>query len=130
MIRWYRDNGENKHAAARHFGIDRKRLREWLEKDQLRENGVGAAKKKRKMNAGKKLLLLELDRELLDKGGAPKERVACRAVMNKDLCKKAQEIASEIGLPDTFKASPMWLKRWKRSNHISLRCETNDAARR
>ena len=49
VLRWYQDNGANKHSTARNFGIDRKRLREWLEKeDRLRDNGVGAAKKKRK----------------------------------------------------------------------------------
>ena len=53
--------------------------------------------------------------------------MAGRAVTNRDLSKKAQEIAPELGLPDTFKASPMWLKRWKKRNHVSLRCGTNDA---
>ena len=42
--------------------------------------------------------------------------------MNKNLSKKALEVAAELGLPDTFKASPMWVKRWKRRN----RCGTND----
>ena len=66
MLRWYQDNGENKHATARNFGIDRKRLREWLEKeDRLRDNRVGAAKKKRKLNAGKEPLSLELDKAVL-----------------------------------------------------------------
>ena len=123
VISWYRDNGENKHAAARHFGVDRKRLREWLEnEDRLRGNRVGAAKKKRMINAGKEPLSLELDKEVLRY--LEEERVAGRAVMNKDLSKKAQEIAV---LPDTFKASPMWLKRWKKGNRVSLTCGTNDA---
>ena len=66
LLRWYQDNGENKHATARNFGIDRKRLREWLEKaDRLRDNRVGAAKKKRKLNAGKEPLSLELDQAVL-----------------------------------------------------------------
>ena len=59
-------NGENMHATARHFGIDRKCLREWLEKaDRLRDNQVGVAKKKRKLNAGKEPLSLELDQAVL-----------------------------------------------------------------
>lgn len=40
---------------------------------------------------------------------------------------KALECAKELNLPDSFKASPMWLKRWKRRNRVSLRCGTNDA---
>ena len=68
-------NGENKHATARHFGIDWKRLREWLEKeDRLRDNRVGAAKKKRKLNAGKEPLSLELVLRFLEE-----ERVAASA---------------------------------------------------
>ena len=47
--------------------------------------------------------------------------------MNKDLSKKAMDNAAELGLPDTLKASPMWLKRWKRKNRVSLRVGTNDA---
>ena len=66
LLRWYQDNGENKHATTRNFGIDRKRLREWLEKaDRLRDNQVGAAKKKWKLNAGKEPLSLELDQAVL-----------------------------------------------------------------
>ena len=60
LLCWYQDNSENKHATTRNFGIDRKRLREWLEKaDRLRDNRVGAAKKKRKLNAGKEPLSLD-----------------------------------------------------------------------
>ena len=66
LLRWYQDNGENRHPTARNFGIDRKRLREWLEKeDRLRDNRVGAAKKKRKLNPGKEPLSLELDKAVL-----------------------------------------------------------------
>ena len=66
LLRWYQDNGENMRATTRHFGIDRKCLREWLEKaDRLRDNQVGAAKKKRKLNAGKEPLSLELDQAVL-----------------------------------------------------------------
>ena len=66
LLHWYKNNGENKHATARNLGIDRKRLREWLEKeDRLRDNRVGAAKKERKLNAGKEPLSLELDKAVL-----------------------------------------------------------------
>ena len=45
-IQWYHDNGASKRATAMHFGIDRKRIREWVLKDELRELR-GEARKKR-----------------------------------------------------------------------------------
>ena len=39
---------------------------------------------------------------------------------------KALEIAPKLNVPGTFKASCMWLKRWKR---VRLRCPTNDSQR-
>ena len=84
---------------------------------------VGAAKKKRKLNVGRELLSLELDREALQ--FLEKECVASM-LMNKNLCKKAQEIAPEPGLSDTFNASTIQLKRWKRRNKVNLMCGTND----
>ena len=66
LLHWHQDNGENMRATAQHFGIDWKCLREWLEKaDRLRDNQVGVAKKKRKLNAGKDPLSLELDQAVL-----------------------------------------------------------------
>ena len=66
LLHWYQDIGENMRVTTRHFGIDRKCLREWLEKaDRLRDNQVGVAKKKRKLNAGKDPLSLELDQAVL-----------------------------------------------------------------
>ena len=41
------------------------------------------------------------------------ERVAGRPVRNKDLQAKALELAPQLGVPPTFKASSMWMKRWK-----------------
>ena len=126
VISWYKENGENKHETSRRFGIDRKRVREWVDKeDQLRGSRVGAEKKKRKVNGGKPPLSAELDKQVLD--FLIEERVAGRPVMNRDLTRKALQVATELALPDTFKASPMWLKRWKKRNQVSLRCGTNDA---
>ena len=67
---------------------------------------------------------MELDQAVLD--FLEEERVAGRPVMNKDLSKKALEVAAKLGLPDSFKALPMWFKRWKRRNKVSLRCGRHD----
>ena len=67
VVAWYKANGENKHATARQFGLDCKRLREWLEKeDRLRAKGVGVGKKRRKLHEGGKTLSAELDKAVLD----------------------------------------------------------------
>ena len=67
VVAWYKANGETKHATARQFGLDRKRLREWLEKeDRLREKGVGVGKKRRNLHEGGKPLSTELDKAVLD----------------------------------------------------------------
>ena len=68
---------------------------------------------------------MELDLTVLD--FLEDEHIAGRPVMNTDLSKKAMEVAAVLGFPNTFKASPMWVKRWKKRNRVSLRCGTNDA---
>jgi hypothetical protein len=55
------------------------------------------------------------------------ERCAGRSASNKQLMAKALEIAPKLNIPDRFKASCMWLKRWKRRNGVSLQCATNDS---
>ena len=126
VVAWYKANGENKHATARQFGLDRKRLREWLEKeDRLREKGVGVGKKRRKLPEGGKPLSAELDKAVLD--FMLEERIMGRPVTNKDLRRKALECVTELSLPDSFKASPMWLKCWRQRNRVSLRCGAIDA---
>ena len=126
VVAWYKANGENKHATAIQFGLDRKRLREWLEKkDRLREKGVGVGKKRRKLHEGGKTLSAELDKAVID--FMLEERTMGRPVTNKDLRRKALECATEVTLLDSFKASPMCLKCWKQRNRVSLRCGTNDA---
>ena len=66
VVTWYKANEENKHATARQFGLDRKCLREWLEKeDRLRVKGVGIGKKRRKLHEGGTPLSTELDKAVL-----------------------------------------------------------------
>ena len=110
VLKWYHENGENKHTASREFGIDRKCVREWL--DSLLFNRVGLTNKKQKLNAGKDPLSVELDHAVLEY--LLKERAAGRPVSYRDLSAKAIKLALEMTLPDSFKALAMWLKRWKR----------------
>ena len=63
---------QNKHTMARQFRLDSKRLQEYLEnEDRLQENGVGSAKKKRKLHEGGKPLSVGVDKAVLDFMYAP-----------------------------------------------------------
>ena len=106
MLKWYHENGENKHAASREFGIDRKRVREWLDKEgSLLSNRVGSEKKKRKLNAGRDPLSVELDHAVLEY--LLEERAAGRPVSNGDISAKAIELAQEmVGLISPTLISP------------------------
>ena len=55
------------------------------------------------------------------------ERAAGHPVSNKQLMAKALQLAPQMNIPPTFKASSMWLKRWKGRNRVSLQCATNDS---
>ena len=35
VLDWYHNNGKNKNAAAKQFGVDRKRIRDWEMNEQL-----------------------------------------------------------------------------------------------
>ena len=72
VIAWYKTSGKNKHTMARQFQLDSKRLQEYLEnEDRLQENGVGSAKKKRKVHEGGKPLSVDVDKAVLDFVYAP-----------------------------------------------------------
>ena len=55
------------------------------------------------------------------------ERSAGRPVSNKQLIAKALEVAHTSNIPATFKATSMWLKRWKKRQNVCLRFATNDS---
>ena len=128
VLQWYHNNGENKHATAKYFKIDRRNLRTWLEKEADLTKVRGERKKKKKLTA-RKPLSRELDEAVLDY--LMDERASGRPVSNKGLRMKALELAKSPRfstiVPSDFMASPMWLKRWKKRNKISLRHSTSDA---
>ena len=108
VIKWYHANGENKRGTAKHFCVDPKRVREWLQKEDELKKLKGCAKKKRCLRSSGRPLSPELDKAVLEY--LMEERAAGRPVSNKDLRSKALELSSQFGVPSNFKASPMWLK--------------------
>ena len=84
-MKWYNENGENNYATERQFGIDRNRIRDWVEKvDFLREQSIGANGKKRKLTVSDVTdVREELDQAVLD--WLQEEQAAGRVVRNKDV---------------------------------------------
>ena len=103
--------------TAREFGVDRKRIREWREnRDALLLHETGQEKKKRKLHRGPAIRSEEVDLGVLE--FLDQERTEGRVVRNKDLKRKALQIAGGLQL-DGFAASPMWLKRLKKRHGVS-----------
>lgn len=84
---------ENKHATARHFQVDGKRIHDWVKKEDHLQQLWGHV-----------VWAWQRCSWLFD------ERAAGRPTSNKDLQMKALELASGLGIPSTFKASPTWVK--------------------
>ena len=61
VVSWYHSNGENKHATARNFKIDRKRVRDWVEKEDQLKQLHGVDRKRRRLNSGRQAIWPELD---------------------------------------------------------------------
>lgn len=53
VIDWHNSNGKSGHKTAKHFKIDRKRIREWLSiEDSLRANSRGKSSERKKLHQG------------------------------------------------------------------------------
>ncbi|KAL8571450.1 hypothetical protein ACOMHN_009382 [Nucella lapillus] len=109
----------NGSQTAEEFGIDRKMIREWrTNRDSLIQHDRGTEKKKRKLHRRRYILSQEVDQAVLDY--LNNERAEGRVVRNKDLQRKAMELAGAQQLQG-FRASPMWVKRWKKRYRVSTR---------
>ncbi|EDV25740.1 uncharacterized protein TRIADDRAFT_55153 [Trichoplax adhaerens] len=100
------------------FGVDRKRVREWNNSyDKLRLIVDAKKKDRKKVQFVRQVRSQEIEDGVLN---YMKEQINLGvSVKNKDLQHKALEIAHTIGLLD-FKASNMWLYRWKKRHNIKL----------
>ncbi|KAH7940855.1 hypothetical protein HPB49_006981 [Dermacentor silvarum] len=67
VVEWHRHNGKNVHATARHFSLDRKRIREWEKKyETLLQQNFGKAKLRRKLSNGAPVFSEEVDDALFE----------------------------------------------------------------
>ena len=129
-VNWYRDNGESIRKTAGYFKVDRKRIREWIQKeDELKAHSHGSDAKKRKINSGGEVINKDLEAEVLEY--LIDQRAKGIAVSNEDLKTKALEIARDIddtsGKLANFKASEGWLRRWKKRNNVAILRGTSEA---
>ncbi|KAH6925308.1 hypothetical protein HPB50_003399 [Hyalomma asiaticum] len=117
--------GRNVHATARHFSIDRKRVREWDKKfESLLQENFGTAKLRRKLSNGAPVFSEEVDDALFE--FLERERSAGRAVSNRLLSEEAVKIAHSLQLGN-FAASSQYIKRWKQRFGVTMRQSTNES---
>ena len=110
--------------TSKHFEIDRRMLRNWLAKEDCMKK-TRCRKEKKHLYPASKGPHAAVDAAVL--AYLTDERSAGRPVSNKQLRAKAMEEATKLNVPASFKASDMWLKRWKKRNHVSMRMATNDS---
>lgn len=114
VLDWYHTHGENKNQTAKHFGVDRKRIRDWLRHEPQFRKEPQSNMLKTRTSTGCPPHYQELDKAVLEwyKG----QIVQGRKVTNPALRTKALELAPQFGFMDTFKASPNWALAWRRRN--------------
>ena len=117
VVDWIKRNGSSTRAASKRFGLHRKIVRTWLEKEAELHAAVSSVgpQRSRLRVGGRKPLSPELENRLLSwlenrvKDGA--------TVSDRQLQDQALDYAAEMGLVN-FKASNMWLSRWKRRGNV------------
>lgn len=124
VVDWLHSHSASYRAAARRFGIDRKMVREWVErKEFLRRAVAHYGPNKKKLHHGRKPFSLDLDKAVLDY--LVQERAEGRCVCDKELTRKALELSHCLGLDSNFKATSQWLKRWKRRVRVTYKDGSN-----
>ena len=119
----YLDRHGSVKGTAEEFGVDSKMIRQWrANSDQLHQHQTGKQKDKRKLHPGRQVRSEQLEASLLE--FFEDERMEGRVVRNKDLQRKAREVAAGLNLAG-FEASNMWIHRWKKRHGISTRFSTS-----
>ena len=126
VLKWYHENGENKSRTSKQFGVDRKRVREWLRaEDILHAMPLANRMRKKKLQEGKPYGRRfppgyeQLDQAVLN--WYKEQRAIGKAVYSVHLRAKALEVGPQCGLPETFRASAMWLERWKKRHAVDIK---------
>ena len=118
VLDWYYANGENKKQTADHFGIDRKRVRDWLKLEQQLRAAPEFAMQRIRSTPGCPPMYEELDKTVLEWYKSQAEQGV--RISDRVLRTKALELAPELGLKDVFKGSPNWAASWRRRNRPTI----------
>ena len=114
VLDWYYAHGENKKQTAKHFGVDRKRIRDWLKLEQQLRMEPPSNMQRRKKNTGCSAHYKVLDQAMLE--WCKEQRTQGQKITNQALRTKALELAPQLGYQNTFKASSNWAVAWRRRN--------------
>ena len=112
VLDWYYANGKNKYQTASHFGLDRKRIRDWLDNEERFRTEPLSNRRKRSSAPGCPPYYKNLDDSLAEWYSEQKAQGVL--VSNKELKDKALELAPQLGITDNFKASQSYITSWKR----------------
>ena len=117
VVDWIKRHSSSTRAASKRFGLHRKIVRTWLEKEAELHAAVSSVgpQRSRLRVGGRKPLSPELEHRLLS--WLENRRRNGATVSDRQLQDKALDIAAEMGLAN-FKASNMWLSRWKRRGNV------------
>ena len=118
VLDWYYANGQNKRQAADHFGLDRKRVRDWLKIEPQLRAAPECYMHRIRSKPGCPPQYEELDKTVLEWYKEQAEQGV--KISDRVLRTKALELAPQLGLQDTFKGSPNWAASWRRRNRHAL----------
>jgi len=124
VVDWLHSHSASYRAAAKQFGVDRKMVRDWVErKEYLRTAIIHHGPNKKKLHQGRKPFSPDLDKAVLEY--LLQERAEGRCVLDRQLTSKALEYSHYLGLDSNFKATSQWLKRWKRRVSVTYKDGSN-----
>lgn len=115
-IEWYKENGSSIRKTALQFGIDRKRVREWINKEEVLRKSES---QKYRLTEGMEVMSEEIESGVMEY--LLEQRARGLTVTNGNLKDKALEIAKQLpqsGRIANFKASDGWLTRWKNRHGV------------
>ena len=113
---------KGKHHAAKLFGVDRKRVREWCQsKEKLNDNST-LKSHKRNSGAGRPIRYQDIEKSLL--AWFEERRAASVRVTGKSLKYEAMRLHKLNG-NQSFKASQCWFAKFTKRHNISFRRSTH-----
>ena len=128
VLDWYHKNGENKNVTAKTFGVDRKRVRDWEMNEKALKEQTDVHRKRHRLSGGlgpgRRIVSEELDKALIK--WYNEQRAQQKLVYNRHIKTKALEMAPQLGLKESFKASDAWVLGWKKRNKAELGLDTHE----